>query len=97
MTCPSASSSSSKGPGILASAGCWESASHTAAWGSYVEQCEVETIADTGSSAKHSATIMYNDRGDELEVKRIIHWNIGQRFIYVLCYDSSRAPSTRVA
>jgi len=69
-----------------------ESTGHTTAWGSYVEKTKVEDVE--GDVSRHSTTILYNARGDELEVKRVLHWGHASQWVFILCYDAARAPST---
>ena len=80
-----------RAPRVLAST-CVESAGHSNAWGSYVEMCKVEPVE--GDVSKHSKTILYNDRGDEIEVVRVLHWGHARQLTFFLCYDAARAPST---
>ena len=73
---------------------CSESAGHTAAWGSRVEQCQVAEVE--GDTSKHSATVLYSDRGDEVEVVRVLHWGHAKRWLFILCHDAARCPSAIV-
>ena len=80
-----------KAPRVVAST-CVESPGHTNAWGSYVEKCEVERVE--GDVSRHATTVLYNDRGDELEVKRVLHWGHANVWTFFYCYDATRAPSS---
>lgn len=62
--------------------GSWsESTGHTNAWGGKVERVNVQTVE--GDTSRHSASIVYNSRGDEMQLERIIHWGHAGTWVFV--------------
>ena len=60
-----------------------------------MERCSVQSVAgDSSSPSRHATTILYNGRGGEIEVKRLIQWKHNNVNVFVLCHDAARAPST---
>ena len=70
--------------------GTWsESVGHTNAWGSKIERVNVQTVE--GDTGHHSPIIVYNSRGDEMELSRIIHWGHAGTWVYVKHTDANTA------
>ena len=63
---------------------CYYVEGHSNAWKSYVGRCQVEKVDEEGGS-RHAATVLYNDRGDELQVTRVIHWGQAREWAWFLC------------
>jgi len=79
-----------KAPRIVAGAFS-ESAGHTNAWGSYVERVQVQSVEGDGSA--HFSVVMYNGRGGEVQVDRVLHWGHNSVWVFFKCTDASNTPS----
>ena len=55
---------------------------HTSAWGGKVESARVLTV-EGDSSRHHGGTVLYNGRGDEMAIERIIE--LGARWYVTTC------------
>ena len=83
-----------RAPRVLADT-CFKSEGHSEAWGNHVEQCRVQTVEEGGNVARHAATVLFNERtGQEVEVMRVINWGHATVWLFILCYNSSLAPSS---
>jgi len=70
--------------------GAWsESTGHTAGWGNKVERVNVQRVE--GDTGHHAPIIVYNDRGDEMQLARIIHWGHAGTLVFALHTTASTA------
>jgi len=69
-------------PRVLSSP-CVHAASHSAAWGRRVEQCHIQTVTTGVNTARHAQTVLYNRRGEQLLVARVINWGVSGSSIFV--------------
>jgi len=66
---------------------CQESAGHSDSFQRYVEYCGIEPVMSITAGGCTSGCIMYNGRGQEVEIWKVLHWGWSGNKIYVIPLD----------
>jgi len=70
---------------------CTYSSGHSSAYGGRVEQCRVETVTTGHNVGFTSGTYLYNGRGGEVRLSRILQWGYNREWLFLLLSNSSQS------